>query len=565
MKSINILIFLLTLVYFMSFTEALNYYSTMYDEFYINCFFKKFYVLSSRPDVQQVLRSTPNLSYLNKNFTSALGLQYTINSVDQTDPLWSVLHKAVKDSISEINRNNRQVELFNGIFEEAVRSSFTKGVDVLNMFDNAFAKWFCVAFFDNPNLIRFTICRTALLSMLEESFYTARFRSVPILYSVSNIFGSNSSHKMADLKLMFRQLINNDSDSNPNIKTDAGSKSFYTVFRQNIELGLEEKQLSLDADAIFINNAILSMLVYDFLHQMMRGVLISKLMNDITPYDEINKVYADNFLFRYRARDLTESVTTERSYVIPQGSTVLIDLVRPKLFYSDGARGCAGQSMARPMIEGFRNFLSTIECMCMASYLEKSDDIDRPLKTGQLYCYMYFRDQLTRSGIIPYTETNSVKMHNLWHLYSDPYLMQMIGTWIAKVKRKIAIDLIIAPEARALPLTTMMSLPYTYTTPIIVLTKTNKFGPAFSTEYVRGYNDAPTTLYLYKSFADKSGRAVIIDDGIASGGTLQASIDMVESHTAITVSSVVAIINHKYAESERQIRPNIKVYTMFDF
>lgn len=559
MKSINILTFLLSLVYFRSYTKTLKYYSAVHDEFYIDCFFKKFYVLSSRPNVKQVLQSAPNLSYLNKNFTAALdhlGLRYTINSVDQTDPLWSVLHKAVKDSIGEINRNNRQVELFNGIFSEAIRSSFTKRIDILELFDIAFAKWFCTAFFGNPDITQFfATCRATLLSMLEKSFYASCFRSVPGLYGISNLFSSSPCTEIVDLERSFVGLIPH----------SQGTNSFYSLFRKHIEFGIEENNLHLDKPSVFVNNSILSMLVYDFLHQMMRGVLISRLTNDDTSIEAIDKVYADNFLFRYRARDLTKSITTESGYVIPQGSTVLIDLVRSKLFFSDGVRGCAGQSMARPMIEGFHKFLSTVEYIGVSSYLEKSNDIDRPLKTGQLCGYIYFRDHLMKSNLIPYTDIGSIKMRNLWHLYSNPDLLRMIGAWISEVRHKIVIDLIIAPEARALPLTTMMSQLDTYTKPVIVLTKTNKFGPAFSTDYTRGYNDTTSTLYLYESFADKSGLAVIIDDGIASGGTLQASIDMVESNTKISVSCVVAIINHTYAESERRIRSDIKIHTMFDF
>jgi adenine/guanine phosphoribosyltransferase-like PRPP-binding protein len=581
--------FLWRVLLYFSLRKAIDYYKEVHGNYYVNCFVKRFYVLTDKRIIGKVFRSSPRLTMLNRAFTNAHGMAHTIDSVEETDPTWNIIHSSVKSTI--LGLGDTPISLLNEMFETHVRNSFTQKVDILELFDEVFKRWFYIVFIGhepeeqigkrNAEEVIFYDIRKSLLKTLNSTFYSNPFRTTPFIGPWI------SSHRRIQHQLDIDKLqsfFHLYTKERVNVFPD----SFYAQFKDrissqvNIHYANEDETFKENmTHQIFINNGLLTLLVYDFLHLMLKGAVVAKiekavLKTEKTEHDidtvlndnDILNVYRKNFLFRYRGRTLTKGVEYGDTF-IPRGSIVLADLVGAELFYSVGRRGCPGQAIARPMIKSFVQMLNKISFIVDDSDIHygRNNDVDTPFIEGSAYGYAYYRDQLVKSSLIPSrVGLNGIELRNLWHLYSDSNLLGMIQAWIQSIQKYfewhgIQIDTIIAPEARALPLCSMFE-----NTPIVVLTKTDKFGPTQTANYERGYADNIATIHLYETLVDtlKNKRIILIDDGIASGGTLNASIDLIESNSDSRVNAIAAIINHTYAETEPNITKR-NIVTMFDF
>ncbi len=84
--------------------------------------------------------------------------------------------------------------------------------------------------------------------------------------------------------------------------------------------------------------------------------------------------------------------------------------------------------------------------------------------------------------------------------------------------------------------------------------------------YAKGYGKTDALeIPLNKKEALKDKVAVLIDDGIASGGSAQACCQLLEQFN-VPVKLVLAMIKHKYAETNATLfTPLRKVKTLCDF
>jgi adenine/guanine phosphoribosyltransferase-like PRPP-binding protein len=568
--------------------KAIDHYATQLNNYYVSFGLFRLYVIGDRPSIRSIFGSSPEASFLNRNFTASHDLTHTIDSVDPPTREWEVIHMSVKSAISDLG--DEPIRRLNQMFEEGVRESFPNEIDLLEFTDSIVRRWFYIVFVGHEPIEPFNVIdpeervfydiREMLLRDLRHSFYDNRFRWVPIIGSVTAKFWNrNKTHSLRNLMQLFLK-----------VRPEQFPNSFYGRFKQHTHQNVDRlypeltdmEKLQL-ADLIFVNNSLLSVLVYDFIHMMVMGCVIQKvnrgrdsLISEMDDSD-IDTIYRSNFLFKYRGRRLTRDVRVSDEggegdeHIIPSGSIVIADLLKSGLFYSSGARGCAGQALARPLIKSFVELLNSMEIIVVEDRLIRSDDPDVPivdLDRSDVRGYLYHRDQLKRSDMIPSIEkTNGVILRNLWHIYSDPDLMIMIRRWIELVDRfafqsRANSPIIVAPEARALPIASMFGRP------LVVMTKDDKFGPTHSQSYTRGYNADSKYLHMYDTFESDLKRHdsyVLVDDGIASGQTLKTCMQILDSFDNRThCSAIVGIIDHSYTETDESIQRE-NVITMFDF
>lgn len=577
------------MIYFFSFRKAVDYFAQFEQngDYYVSLGFFRFYVISNQRHIRSVLGSNPNLTYLNRNFSSSHGLRNTIDSVDSSSVEWQIIHKSVKSSIMDLMNSEQgdPIALLNQMFEQAVRSSFPKKVDLLALTDNVIRRWFYVVFvghnprtpiesFDGEERVFYDI-RNSLMSELRRSFYSNRFRWVPVL-GRNTVNYSPSIISIKNLLQLFLQ-----------VRLDVFPNSFYARFKHHIAQNVESSYPDLDEwerrrliNEIFLNNSLLSLLVYDFVHMMIMGCVIQKVRNgkmriDSTiNSDDMTDIYRSNFLFRYRGRTLTNSVVidseTPNPHTIPRGSVVMMDLVKSGLFYSSGSRTCSGQALTRPLIKSFVELLNSIKIIVESDEVVRSEDPDVPivdLDASNVTGYLYYRDQLLKSDLIPTIDVNGRSILNLWHIYAQPDLSEMIRGWVRTVRAELENRntdsesyIVCAPEAKALPLAAM------FESPLVVLTKDSKLGTTEEEEYTRGYNNQIKSLHLYDSLNDTiDGSYILVDDGIASGGTLIASLRLLNDDSyPRQCRAIVAVIDHHYVETEPEIQSYSPI-TMFDF
>jgi len=133
--------------------------------------------------------------------------------------------------------------------------------------------------------------------------------------------------------------------------------------------------------------------------------------------------------------------------------------------------------------------------------------------------------------------------------------MRDIASYYEKYISCIQFDVIVSPEARGLPLAGMIS--NLSDKPIVVMTKTDKFGPTSSYTYTRGYNVEPVTIHMYETFEKsiKTKRILFVDDGLASGNTTMACTKLIEQLEGKIVA-IFVIVKHNYCDLDEEFEQN---------
>ena len=181
-------------------------------------------------------------------------------------------------------------------------------------------------------------------------------------------------------------------------------------------------------------------------------------------------------------------------------------------------------------------------------------------------CFSYgkqFDDRKYLSKILPYYSHNGVtKFYNVTEIFKHNQLFCYIINRANHIIQKHNIDIIISPEARSLPIAG--ALAFLSQKPLVIIRKEGKLpGPTFKKTYKTAYST--NVIEIAKDDALKGKSALIIDDGIASGGTTVACIELVQM-AGINVKKILAIINHHYAKRAPQLRKyNSKIETFYDF
>lgn len=125
---------------------------------------------------------------------------------------------------------------------------------------------------------------------------------------------------------------------------------------------------------------------------------------------------------------------------------------------------------------------------------------------------------------------------------------------------KIQLDSIVAVEARgfvfASPIAERLGVP------LILVRKKGKLpGEVYSASYTLEYGKA--TIEVHKSDVHKGDRVVIIDDLIATGGTLKATKEMMEMGGAI-VKAFLGVVGLPFLHYERVLE-GVPCHTLIQF
>lgn len=174
--------------------------------------------------------------------------------------------------------------------------------------------------------------------------------------------------------------------------------------------------------------------------------------------------------------------------------------------------------------------------------------------------HLYPRNYLQQT-IPSYPTPQGFPFYNIVEIYKNPCLMRYVVGQL--VTRASNCDYLVSPEARALPLFGAVS--HKLGKPGIFLRKAGKL-PVDAPKLTASYNTAYSTDTLEMNYdSNLAGKKVVIlDDGISSGGTILAAIELMQKAGA-EVIDVMALIRYHYREvvSEYQIWES-KTFTLFD-
>jgi len=136
----------------------------------------------------------------------------------------------------------------------------------------------------------------------------------------------------------------------------------------------------------------------------------------------------------------------------------------------------------------------------------------------------------------------------------------VVGEFIDRAKD---FDYLVAPEARALPLFGAMA--YKMGKPGVFLRKAGKLPPSapkLSVSYETAYSIDILEMNCDSNLQDK--RVIIVDDGISSGGTTLAVIELMEKAGA-NVVGIMALVKYHYRKIVPEYKPwEAITHTLFD-
>ena len=574
-NSIYCFTFLIRLLILRSINETLKYFTDYFNStnneehslsgYIINCFFFNIYVIEDGATQRQILKSEPILTGFNENFNSSHGLKHTINNIDTTHPLWSILHNSVKDALCKVfkpgsSESGSSQNLINKLDDE-IYLNLGKEICYAEFVDEFCLKWFHEFMVgsgehEEINYNDFSSLRKDILSVLDYTFYSNPFRKVPIIGSYISLWRRYyAQNKINHIKAHLKWMI-------PRLK----EKSFLYEFRQSIQTKIIESKLDLDADDVFIDNAFISILVYDFMSIVFKGILLERIIRGTKIDDhDLSNILRQNFLFPFRGRAIIKDVQTKDLGLIKSGDLCLLNLVsdQAKTLFSFGPRSCPGQMMVNPLLKAYIKKINELEFIPTSNTdeihskkINRSSDSDMPFIVSKMRGLIRDPNIINKKDIIPVhfrddkIDPHNVPLRNIWAIYSNKNLMADILQFFKRLP-EMDFDIIVAPEARALPLAGMISC--STNLPIIVMTKTDKFGPTESEDYSRGHTDEKTTIHMYKSFEDsiEGKRVLFVDDGLASGGTSIACINLIEKMGG-NVTQIFVIVRHNYCILEKE-------------
>lgn len=300
-----------------------------------------------------------------------------------------------------------------------------------------------------------------------------------------------------------------------------------------------------------------------------KGMMMERIINSRQiKLLETDNMIRENFLFPFRGRILTQEIETKDLGTLRIGDMCLLNLISDQstMIFSYGPRSCPGQAMVRPLLNEYIKFINSLDFIPLKteeneieinnSSILKSSDTDTPFVTSRLNGFIRDRKIINKNEIVPvFISNESTPLRNIWSIYSNTHLMSDISNYFkTNIIPNYEFDIIVAPEARALPLAGMISSQAKPTyLPIIVMTKTDKFGPTINETYSRGYTDEKTTIHLYKSFIEsvEGKRVLFVDDGLASGGTTLSCIDLINKCGG-TVTCIFVIVKHNYCQLDKE-------------
>lgn len=519
------------MIWFRSINKTLEYF----DSCTVRCLFFDIHIVTDKDSQRQILRANTSLSRLNKIFNNSHGLQNSIDTINTSNQLWKILHKSLVETLNKTTKNLNE-NLMRDIFNKHVYANLGTSKSYVDFIDEFSLDWFEAVFGSD-----FKNIRSQVLAVLNYTFYTNPYRKVPYVGEWISWYRRQSKQKEIDsIKQQILSIIKRSNNFNKDNETFVSH--FYKALSKSDQI---------DLDNTFVDNIFLSVLTYDFINSVMKGIMIRRITtNDkIDPVD-ISDFIAENFLFQFRARVLNTDLTLDSGFTFKKGDVCIMNLAKSKLVFSYGLRHCPGEYFSKRVLTAFISLINSTDFTCSDSYyltLKFSDsDVPNYESMRNVHGTIRTKNLLKESSLIP-IKNDKIPLKNLWHLYADSKLMgDCINVFSQTVEFKYEYDIIIAPEARALVLAGMINKHHL---PIIVLTKSDKFGQTLTEDYTRGYSSNSTTLHLYKSFEPilKGKRVLLVDDGIASGCTTLTCINLIKQMEAV-VKCVFVLVKHNYCD-----------------
>ena len=287
------------------------------------------------------------------------------------------------------------------------------------------------------------------------------------------------------------------------------------------------------------------------------------------PYSEhlfdsqLEKAFNSSFLYPFRYRYSLDQIVLDQygEYIIQKGQTIMLNLCQPSVYFSWGPRSCIGQNLVTQTIipyfkeqichqrwqfqlsnTGIKQFRS-----CLNHNKKKRPNIpflNRLEGSAVIHWKGYPRTYLQKN--IRCYKFKGVIYKQILSIYENPDLFRFIVKELSSgftIADQTPCDGIISPEVRGLSLAGAMA--FYLNVPLYTIRKKGKLpGETHSLTYDTAYSQ--DTIEFSSDVNLQNKKLILVDDGIASGGTAIACIELVELKCQGIIIAIRAMVNHTY-------------------
>lgn len=520
-----------------------------------------FYIIQNKESVEKILQANTKAGYQNQNFDVAHGHYLNINALHafrdgngmEKNILWKNVHASMAQSVG-----NR--ELINKLINKHIHKLFNKPTFDLDIaFEKFMLDFWCEYLFGaKVNADEYQQTRKKLLTALKYAFYDSRLKTIPYLGNLAcRFYGYLQGHEFKQVDKELQKFI------------DQADSGFIHRFKDNLQ---KSKDFPKDKiDQAVLDNTFDFVLVFDFIHNAMYETLVAIIKQKLDTAIERKSVYTQGlkraFLFPFRVRVPQQELTLD-THSIAKGTPIYINLVKAGFPHSFGPRSCVGAGVSHWIKEAILSHLENRQFrICQTTYPEeraKLDSLDVPISPERYRInWQYPRNYL--QSILPHHAFKGIEhFYDVIKTYENPALFGYITSAFIEKINSLSIDkenlCIATPEVRGIPVAAAVA--HELNIPLVIIRKSGKTpGNTFKMFYKNAY--ANDCLELSTTSAVKNKKAILIDDGIASGETLLSCCRLIEQAQG-SVDSILAIANHTYKNKPQELQ-KYAINTLFDF
>ena len=522
------------------------------------------YIMQSKEHVKTILNANTRTGFQNNNFDVAHGHPLNINATQafngpadmSHNPLWKNIHKGLIKNVG-----NR--ESVNKLIDKHIHTLFTRKTFTLDKtFERFLLEFWCEYLFGtNVNAGQFAKTREKLLGAMGYAFYGNTLKNTPVLGELTcRFYGWLKGNEFSAVDGELQQYLD-----------EADSGLLYQL-----------KQSLLDSDDFppdqinqaLVDNAFDLILVFDFLNNALYETLASIVKNKLSDDQQRRDSYAPGlrsaFLFPYRVR-VPQQIIQLNDKTIEQGSYVFINLVKSGNYHSHGPRACVGTGVTQWVKDRVFDHLKDIELNLVKTTHPKdrgtlSHCADVPMSPERYEVSWNYPRNYLQDHLPSYPFKNIEHFYDILKAFEDPRLFGYAVASFVEIIEQLNLDhdkiVIVAPEVRGIPLAAAIARELDVKQ--VYIRKPGKIpGPVLAKQYQNAY--ASECLEISKN-ADLQGKHIIvIDDGIASGGTLKTCCDLVEELGG-DIKSIFGMVNHRYKTKIAALDAyHDRIHTLFDF
>lgn len=519
-----------------------------------------FNVLQNKEDVKKMLTVNTQTGYQNRNFDLAHGHDFNINATQAFDSktnapnlLWQTIHSSLAQSVSDQATITK-------LISKHMRKLFAKPTFALDLaFEDFMLSFWCEYLFGPcVDAEKFKATREKLLRTLRYTFYDSRLRNIPWV-------GSKACQFYRYLKR--DELTAIDNELKDYIQQANGG--LVAKFRDKLKKACHFPQDKIDQAVL--DNVFDFVLVFDFIHNAMYETLVAILKAQADTTDERKRLYQQGlstaYLFPFRSRVPQQDIDVN-GITITKGTPVYINLLKSGLYHSFGPRACIGIGVTNWIKEAIWSHLAGMQLRILSrSYPKEREQLshnpDVPISPERYIVKWQYPRAYLQNALQAYTFKGVDKFYDVLKIYENPVLTNyIINTFIEQIEKK-QLDkkniCIATPEVRGIPIAAMVA--HLLQVPLVVIRKSGRLpGETITQQYRNAYN--AEALQLSKTSDLKDRDVILIDDGIASGGTTLTCCDLIKQMQG-RVKMVLCVLNHTYKTKPNSLE-NYDIRTLFD-